>query len=118
MPKIDRFKIKDFHAPAVDVYEVAVPQGAKFTNKVKILHDGIYAFFIVSEIILTDAVDYVRFKITGGRDPIPDNAELVDILDVVYEIPPEEQEKLRAAGTLNEAEPSQGMMLFSIFKIT
>jgi hypothetical protein len=115
--RVEGFKFKDFHAPATDVNKISVPAGSTFLNKVIVQHDGIYAYFTVPEVILSDDLEVHGFKIISGKDSVPDSAEFIDILSVVYEITPEEAQRLREAGKLNEAEPTQGLMLFTIFKL-
>src|SRR3954470_6065049 len=109
MPVIERYRIRAFEEKETrEVYEILVPTGAVFLNKVKILHDGIYAFYSVSEIIDTSTI-VDSYKILSPKDHIPDSKHyiLVDILDIIFEVPPEQQQE--------GAEPTQGMMLFAVY---
>lgn len=114
MPRIEKFKIMDFDGdPEQMAFDVTVPTEGVFLNKVMTLHDGIYAFYSVSEIIV-GGLKQERFYVVKGKGAIPERATLVDILSVILEIPPEMQKTEHDIST--GAEPSQGILLFPIYK--
>lgn len=115
MARIEKYLIRSFNntdqAKRTN-YSILVPDNSIFLNKVKVLHDGIYGFYSLSEILMASAgTRKDNFAIVTGTDSIPDDGVLIDILDVVFEVPLEEQ-----ANNIN-AEPTQGIMLFPIFKL-
>lgn len=81
-----------------DSYPIVVPEGSKLLA-VKILHDGIYAFYAIPEIevALNQREVFVLMK---PNQSIPDNAEFIDVLDTVIETP-----------------QGQGIMIFPIYKL-
>jgi hypothetical protein len=110
MAKIEKFQIRSFEDKEHrKEYVIKVPIGASFLNKVKVLHDGIYAFYSVPNIIGVNS-NIETFKILQPEETIPENVELVDILDIIFEVPD-------TATQDNKAEPTQGIMLFPIYKV-
>lgn len=105
MAKIQQYKIYGFNEPVSPKYNVTVPSNSKFLNKVKVLEDGIYAFYAVYESMGMTRID--RFAVIRPEGDIPVRGDFVDILDVVYQKPFME----------GDEEPKQGIMLFPVYKL-
>lgn len=104
---IEKFLIKSFANVALPQYDVVVPDGAVFTHVVKVLPDGIYAFYRVHKLISPDFHKKEVFVVLKTGEEIPSNFDLVDILDVVYQRPSQEG----SSSSLQE-----GVILFHVFK--
>lgn len=107
MPRIEKVLIMPFNDKTTQINEVEVVQSAKFLEKVKILHDGIYGFYEMPSILsANDLVRKDKFYVMKPGDLTPDQGRLIDILDVIIEV-----------NDGNQAEPTQGVMLFPVYKL-
>lgn len=97
--KVERFPIQMFeNTDFKENYPIVVPEGSKLLA-VKILHDGIYAFYAIPEIEVALNQKEV-FILMKPNQSIPDNADFIDVLDTVIETP-----------------KGQGIMIFPIYKL-
>ena len=107
MPIIEKYKILDFSkGHDGNVLNITVPEDSKFLGRLVVLHDGIYGFYSISEIVISDLLRQDKYVVLLPKQAIPDNSELIDILSVITEIPDG-----------NGAETTQGMMIFPVYKI-
>lgn len=103
--KIQSFLLKNFMDNENKV-SVDVPVGSIYRST-KIFHDGIYIFFEVPELIVADKTERHTYKLIGLKESIPNNSQFVTILDIIIEMPLEE----------NETVPRQQIQVIPIYKI-
>ena len=85
-------------------YVIEVPDtiGSKLL-KATTLHDGIYLWYEIPEFISNSNTRFDEFIVIPEGKPIPVGATLVDILDVIIDIP--------------DKPDQQGIIIYSIFKL-
>lgn len=100
-----------FQEEAKEVYSVYVPEGSEFTGKITVIHDGIYAWYKVSNIISINGKKEELFMIVKPNVDIPneDNMMLVDIVWAITES--------TGVNPDNPAEVTQGLIVFPVYKI-
>ena len=85
-------------------YVIEVPDSTS-TKLLKaiVLHDGIYLWYELSELIASSQTRLDEFVVVPEGKVIPEGATLVDILDVRIDIP--------------DKPDQQGIIIYSIFKL-
>lgn len=110
--KITRYKLLDFQEGVKERHAIVVPKGSTL-RKIISLHDGIYAIYEIasldSEIInivntIAEDIESHFFCVIGKDGIIPDNAEYVDVIDMIVEDPD------------SENQGDQKVVLFPIYK--
>jgi hypothetical protein len=110
MRKIQNHRILDFESEPTPFIRIRMPLGS-ILLAVKLLHDGIYAWWSVSDLtipvlkLVDDSTPSTQwevheFKIMGSNETIPENFEFVCILDSIVELP----------------DDKQGVMIYPVFK--
>lgn len=102
--RLKSFKIKDFQDDKTTVV-VDVPMLSVYRD-MKILHDGIYAFFEVPELTSTNTERYT-YKLISSNESIPENSKFICILDAIVELDLKE----------NETTPRQAVHLVPIYEL-
>lgn len=81
-----------------DKYQIVVPIGSKFLG-LGILHDGIYCWYAIRE-ILVERSQVEEFAIVTPNKSIPDNTKFIALLDTMMQV----------------SKTEQGQMVFPVFK--
>lgn len=106
--KIQSYQLSSFEEkeiPKDGIHRVTVPEGSNFL-KTKVLHDGVYVWYAIPELEVQNTVTE-NFVIMRPGMSIPDNADFIDIVDTIIEMPPGEGETL----------PRQGILVLPIYKL-
>ena len=99
--KLSKFLLHTFEATdrKKDIHAILVQPNSIFLEA-KILHDGIYVFYLTTELV-ADFTQEEQFKVVKTDETVPEGFEFVSVLDVVVEA----------------AEPgTQAVVLFPLFK--
>lgn len=96
--KVVKILVKAFASGSpTNIEQVTVPEGSMFLD-VSILHDGIYAWYRVPELVTETITE--RFYFSIPDKDIPDDAKFIRVLDTVI-----------------ETKEGQGIVAFPIFKL-
>lgn len=96
--QVKRFLLHSFEKKGMDdMYTIILPHNSEFL-KMKILHDGIYAFYSVANKDTEMRKD--NYVILQPEQFIPINSDFIDILDTIVEV-----------------QEGQGILLFPIYKL-
>lgn len=97
--KIERYPLQMFEDTSTkEINSLFVPEGSQFLAA-KILHDGIYVWYAVSELI-TELTKKESFVLMKPEQSIPENSTFITVLDTIVETP-----------------QGQAIMIFPLYKL-